>query len=83
MGGPNKQGLNPITSYCMSASAACVAETATFPFDMVKTRLMIQGNEKGMVQQHCDQSDFPGDGGPPRAVAARALVAADGAAERG
>ena len=35
----------------MSAAAACVAETATFPFDMVKTRLMIQGNEAGVAKK--------------------------------
>ena len=27
----------------LSAASACVAESSTFPFDMLKTRLMIQG----------------------------------------
>jgi hypothetical protein len=43
MGGPDKSGLSFGTTYTLSAISACIAETSTFPFDMVKTRLMIQG----------------------------------------
>ena len=42
-GGPNTSGLNFGVTYVLSAASACVAETATFPFDIVKTRLMLQG----------------------------------------
>jgi hypothetical protein len=39
--GPDKSGLNFFQSYSLSAAAACVAETATYPFDMIKTRLQV------------------------------------------
>ena len=42
-GGPDKSGLSFGTTYVLSAASACIAETATFPFDIIKTRLMIQG----------------------------------------
>ena len=43
MGGPDKSGLSFATTYVLSATAACVAESSTFPFDIIKTRLMLQG----------------------------------------
>lgn len=53
MGGPDKSGLSFGTTYCLSATAACIAESATFPFDITKTRMMLANNEggvpKGMV----------------------------------
>jgi hypothetical protein len=53
MGGPDKSGLSLGTTYCLSATAACVAETSTFPFDIIKTRMMLAneggGASKGMV----------------------------------
>ena len=32
------------TKYVLSVMAACVAEFATYPLDLTKTRLQIQGN---------------------------------------
>lgn len=53
MGGPDKSGLSFGTTYCLSAAAACIAESSTFPFDITKTRMMLASNEagapKGMV----------------------------------
>ena len=53
MGGPDKSGLSFGTTYCLSATAACVAETSTFPFDITKTRMMLADNAgstpKGML----------------------------------
>ena len=33
--------------YVLSVSAACVAEVVTFPLDLVKTRLQMQGEGLG------------------------------------
>ena len=41
-GGPDKSGLSLPATYILSAIAACTAETVTFPFDIVKTRLQVQ-----------------------------------------
>lgn len=45
--GPDKSGLSFGASYALSATAACVAETSTYPFDMIKTRLQAQGEKAG------------------------------------
>ena len=55
MGGPDKSGLSFGTTYVLSAVSSVVAETVTFPVDMVKTRLQIQGEggtavKRGLVQ---------------------------------
>ena len=31
MGGPDKSGLSFVSTYALSATSACIAETATFP----------------------------------------------------
>ena len=43
MGGPDKSGLSFGTTYVLSAASSVVAESITFPADMIKTRLQIQG----------------------------------------
>ena len=41
----NLNGLKRLgTKYVLSVMAACVAEFATYPLDLTKTRLQIQGN---------------------------------------
>ena len=41
----NLNGLQRLgTKYVLSVMAACVAEFATYPLDLIKTRLQIQGN---------------------------------------
>jgi len=42
MGGPDKSGLTFATTYVLSATSACIAETVTFPLDIIKTRLQVQ-----------------------------------------
>ena len=42
-----------LTTYALSATASCVAESATFPLDMLKTRLQAQGeraSERGAAR---------------------------------
>jgi solute carrier family 25 uncoupling protein 27 len=70
-GGPDKTGLSLPTTYVLSAAASCIAETVTFPSDIVKTRLQVQHSAK------------PGVGGPPpRGIFATAagIVREEGAA---
>ena len=42
-GGPDKSSLSFASTYVLSAVASCVAETATYPFDITKTRLQVAG----------------------------------------
>jgi solute carrier family 25 (mitochondrial uncoupling protein), member 27 len=42
-GGPDKGGLNWVQTYTLSATASCIAESATYPFDITKTRLQAAG----------------------------------------
>jgi solute carrier family 25 uncoupling protein 27 len=42
-GGPDKASLSFASTYVLSALASCVAETATYPFDITKTRLQVAG----------------------------------------
>lgn len=51
MGGPDKSGLSFGTTYVLSAVSSVVAETLTFPADMVKTRLQIQGEGGTVVKR--------------------------------
>jgi solute carrier family 25 uncoupling protein 27 len=43
MGGKQKTKGSVAATYALSSSAACIAESVTFPFDMIKTRLQVQG----------------------------------------
>jgi len=45
----NKDEDSFIITYCLSAIASALAETATFPLDITKTRLQIQGSAEGSV----------------------------------
>ena len=47
MGGPDKSGLNWAQTYVLSATASCIAESATYPFDITKTRLQAAGEAGG------------------------------------
>eukprot|EP00039_Didymoeca_costata_P003747 m.69461 g.69461 ORF g.69461 m.69461 type:complete len:305 (+) comp12057_c0_seq2:107-1021(+) len=53
-GGPDKSGLSFQHSFILSGMAASIAETATFPMDIIKTRLQIQSKKdvvkRGLVQ---------------------------------
>lgn len=42
-GGPDKSSLSFASTYVLSAMASCIAETATYPFDITKTRLQVAG----------------------------------------
>ena len=37
----------PLTKVCLASTAAAIAETVTFPIDLTKTRLQIQGEKAG------------------------------------
>ena len=49
MGGPDKSGLNWAQTYVLSATASCVAESTTYPFDITKTRLQAAGEAGGAI----------------------------------
>eukprot|EP00729_Bicosta_minor_P009856 gene9856-19165_t len=51
MGGPDKSGLSFVSTYALSATSACIAETATFPMDIIKTRLQVQGSSTDAVRR--------------------------------
>ena len=40
--------------YILSVMAASVAETVTFPLDLTKTRMQIQGLKQYVTVAHCD-----------------------------
>ena len=56
---PNRDSF--VLKYCLSVTAACVAETLTYPLDLVKARLQVQG-EYGYNAR--------GDHGEPRGLKA-------------
>ena len=66
MGGPDKSGLSPVATYTLSATASCLAETATFPLDLIKTRLQVQQTGARALQM--------ASAAPPDPPAGRGLV---------
>ena len=50
-GGPDKSNLSFASTYVLSAAASCIAETATYPFDITKTRLQISGERGNEVRR--------------------------------
>ena len=52
----NLNGLRRLgTKYVLSVMAACVAEFATYPLDLTKTRLQIQGNILKKLKHVCNK----------------------------
>lgn len=58
----SKSGKVFITKYCLSACAATVAETVTYPLDLTKTRLQIQGEVEAMKHGLPLEQDIPSRG---------------------
>ncbi|KAL5506582.1 hypothetical protein EMCRGX_G008260 [Ephydatia muelleri] len=49
---PSKHNDPFVLKYCLTVAAASVAETVTYPLDLLKTRLQVQGHQpyKGLLQ---------------------------------